>query len=107
MDIEAQKVHIQTPPVARRTLTGVTTVEDNEEKPLALNRVLQRPGSRKEDAPGMARIPTEFRTLSIHVDDQKAERVSSHERFLGKHKAPVKGNWLLLRHPHPTPDDYH
>jgi hypothetical protein len=107
MDIEAQKVRVQTPPAPPRTLTGATTVEDNERNPLALDRILQRTNSRKENAPGMARIPTEFRTLSIHVDDQKAERISSHERFLGKHKAPVKGAWLFLRYPRSMADGHH
>jgi hypothetical protein len=97
MDIEAQKVDIQTHLAPQSTLNGITTIEDNEQNPMALTRILHRTSSGKEDAPGMAKIPTEFRTLSIHVHDQKAERISSYERFLGKHKASVKGNCLLLR----------
>ena len=102
MDIEAQKVHIPTPLAPPSPLTGGTTIEDDERSLLALNINLKRTSSRKEDAPGMARIPTEFRTLSIHVYDQKADRISSYERFLGKHRSKVIGyfsyslvQWLM------------
>lgn len=87
-DIESQKqesrgTELKSP---ARTLT----IHDDGR---TLQRTLHRTHSIRETVPLAARIPTEFRTLSIHVDDHTARRVPStlSDKYLGKHKGPVTG----------------
>ena len=90
MDLEAQKKG------GHRTLSTITTLNVDEITPQTINpldRLAHNThGKRPTNNP---RHITEFRTLSIHVEDEKdaVSSASSHDKYLGKRKSTVIGEY--------------
>ena len=86
MDLEIQK---KGDPYSRHPTVNIEEIRPQIDNPL-LRHVHNTQGRR---SPTSARHIAEFRTLSIHVDDDKESRrtSSSHDRYLGKHKVTVEG----------------
>jgi hypothetical protein len=91
MDIKAQKGEAFNN-VTTLDITEIALRQDNPLERQAHHTLDNKPSKNP-------RHITEFRTLSIHVDDDKGANssTSSHDNYLGKRKAAVTGTLLSPR----------